>query len=134
MLKRRRRQTCCRVEELEGRAAPSIVGISARIVSGKLEITATTFSPTVPKNRVVITFEFQYDLKGKVHHKSVEGTVESDPDGGIAQLGLIKVKIPVEGNHAWKNVQYLDPVTIDSLVPNTKTIKESSGPLIVRIT
>ncbi len=137
MLQRRRRDTHFRVEQLEGRAVPSIVAVSARIVPGHprdLEITATTLRPTLPGNRVVITFDFQYNLKGAVHRGTTETDVHPEPNASVPQEGKIALRVPADGNHTWKNVEYLDPVTIDSLVPKTKIIKESSGSLIVRIT
>ena len=136
MLKRRRRDARYRVEELEGRAVPSIFAVSARIVPGHprdLEITATTLRPTLPGNRVVIKFDFQYDLKGAVHRGTTETDVHPEPNASVPQEGRIALRVPSDGNHTWKSVSYLDPITIDSLVPNTKIIKESSGSLIVRI-
>ena len=136
MFKRRRRAARCRVEALEGRAAPSIVFVTAHIPSGKgreLEIEGTTFPPTVPGNRVVITVEYQHNMMGKVHRVTREVEVSRVRDPVSPNQGSFKLKLTANGTSTWKTVHELDPVTVASLFPKTDVVKESTGNLVVTI-
>jgi hypothetical protein len=135
MLERRRRETRCRVEELEVRSAPSIVVVDVVSVPGHthlLKVSGVVTAPTVVGDRLSITAKYQLPTTLKKVHKAVKDTkVVTGPIPG-STLGSAHFTAQVSSmNQNWTRITHLEiKVASYSHKTGSEKLLENSGPYV----